>query len=436
MLESMGLSDVMQLFESIPERLKLDRPLDIPAPKSEFDLADFMRDLAARNVTTYPTFLGAGVYNHYSPVFVDHLVLRSEWYTAYTPYQAELSQGTLQAIFEFQTMICQLTEMDVANASLYDGSTAVAEAVLMALRVNRNRTRVVIASSVHPHYRRVVTTYLGNIDVEVVALPFGDDGRVDAAALSVDSNTAAVVVQSPNFFGCVEDLDALGQATHAAGALFVVAVSEGISLGLLKSPGAAGADIVCGEAQSFGVPMSFGGPFVGFFATRDKFVRQMPGRLVGQANDAQGRRGFVLTLSTREQHIRREKATSNICTNQGLFMLIATIYMSAMGRTGLREVAEQNLQKSHYAARRIAELDGFDVRFSSPFFNEFVVTTPGSARALRDRLVERGIVAGIPLDRYYPGMDNALLVAVTETASRAHIDALVAALAADSEDAQ
>jgi glycine dehydrogenase subunit 1 len=428
MLESLGLSDVDQLFECIPERLRLDRPLDIPTAMAETDLVSLFRDLAARNSTTIPTFVGAGAYDHHAPSLVDQLVLRSEWYTAYTPYQPEMSQGTLQAIFEFQTMVCQLTGLEVANASLYDGSTALAEAALMALRVNKGRSRIVVASSIHPHYRAVVGTYLESLDVDFVEVAYGEDGRLDLGSLTVDKETAAVIVQSPNFFGCVEDLDAIGKAAHAEGALFVVGVAEAMSLGLLRAPGDAGADIVCGEGQSFGIPLSFGGPYVGFFATREKFIRQMPGRLVGKAFDSKGERGFVLTLSTREQHIRREKATSNICTNQGLFMLIATIYLSAMGRTGLREVAEQNVRKAHYAAREIAALDGFGLRFSSPYFNEFVITTPLPGREVRDRLVDDGLVAGVPLDRYYPELDNALLVAVTETATREKIDRLVAGL--------
>jgi len=430
MLASMGKSDIMELFESVPERLRLMRPLNLPAPKSEFDLAAYFRELADRNRTSGDLFLGAGVYDHFAPVVIDHMALRSEWYTAYTPYQPELSQGTLQAIFEFQTMVCQLTGLEVANASLYDGSTAVAEAVLMSLRVNKGRNRVVMASSIHPHYRAVVSTYLSNSDVELVEVGFDESGRLDLDSAGIDANTAAVVVQSPNFFGVIENLDQVCAAAQGAGALAVVGVAEAMSLGALKAPGASGADIVCGEAQSFGVPMSFGGPFVGFFATREKFVRQLPGRLVGRAFDSNGKEGFVLTLSTREQHIRRDKATSNICTNQGLFMLMATIYLSTMGRTGLREVAEQNVQKAHYAASRIAALEGYSVRFSGPYFNEFVVTTPRPARALRDELASRDIVAGLPLDRYYAGMDNDLLIAVTETASRAGIDRLVDALAA------
>ncbi len=429
MLASMGKSDIMELFDSIPERLRLTRPLDLPAPKSEFDLAAYFRDLADRNRTAGDLFLGAGVYDHFAPVVIDHMALRSEWYTAYTPYQPELSQGTLQAIFEFQTMVCQLTGLEVANASLYDGSTAVAEAVLMALRVNKGRHRVVLASSIHPHYRAVVSTYLANSGVELVEVGFDEVGRLDLDAAGIDSTTAAVVVQSPNFFGVIEDLDRICAAAQGAGALAVVGVAEAMSLGALKAPGDSGADIVCGEAQSFGVPMSFGGPFIGFFATREKYVRQLPGRLVGRAIDLHGKEGFVLTLSTREQHIRRDKATSNICTNQGLFMLMATIYLSTMGRTGLREVAQQNVQKAHYAASRIGALEGYAVRFSGPYFNEFVVTTPRPARGLRDELALRDIVAGLPLDRYYGGMDNDLLIAVTETASRESIDRLVDALA-------
>jgi glycine dehydrogenase subunit 1 len=431
MLASMGVSDISELFGSIPERLRLTRPLDLPAAVSEFELTAAMREIASKNATSGPTFLGAGVYDHYAPVVIDHLALRSEWYTAYTPYQPELSQGTLQAVFEFQTMICQLTGMEVANASLYDGSTAVAEAVLMALRLVKNRPKIVVASSLHPHYREVLETYLTNLDAEIVVAPFGADGRLDAASLPVDETTAAVVVQSPSFFGTIEDLEAISKKAQDAGALSIVAVAEATSLGLLRTPGSAGADIVCGEAQSFGVPISFGGPFVGFFATRERFVRQMPGRLVGRAIDSRGGRGFVLTLSTREQHIRREKATSNICTNQGLFMLMATIYLSTLGRDGLREVAEQNLQKAHYAAKKVAAVDGYALAFPGPFFNEFVVETPRPARELRDALVEHGVVAGLPLDRYYDGMENHLLVAVTETASRASIDRLAELLASE-----
>lgn len=429
MLASMGKSDIMELFESIPERLRLSRSLNLPAPMSEFDLAAYFRDLANRNRTSGDLFLGAGVYDHFAPVVIDHMALRSEWYTAYTPYQPELSQGTLQAIFEFQTMVCQLTGLEVANASLYDGSTAVAEAVLMALRISKGRNRVVMASSIHPHYRAVVNTYLSNSGVELVEVGFDATGRLDLDSAGIDANTAAVVVQSPNFFGVIEDLDRVCEAAKAAGALAVVGVAEAMSLGALKPPGESGADIVCGEAQSFGVPMSFGGPFVGFFATREKYVRQLPGRLVGRAVDSHGKDGFVLTLSTREQHIRRDKATSNICTNQGLFMLMATIYLSTMGRTGLREVAEQNIHKAHYAAARIGALPGYSVRFTGPYFNEFVVTTPTPSRAMRDDLALRGIVAGLPLDRYYSGMDNDLLIAVTETSSREGIDRLVDALA-------
>jgi glycine dehydrogenase subunit 1 len=429
MLRSIGLESVDELFSCIPEHLLLDRALDLPPAHSETELLGVFRELAARNNASAGTFLGAGAYHHFIPVVIDHLALRSEWYTAYTPYQPEQSQGTLQAIFEFQTMICQLTGMDVANASLYDGSTALAEATLMALRLNRNRVRIAVPHNLHPHYRQVLQTYLSNLDVEIDSVASGSDGRVAAESLRLDANTAALVVQSPNFFGAIEDVASLARLAHASGALLIVVVVEGASLGILKAPGDLGADIVCGEAQSFGIPVSFGGPYAGFFATREAYVRQMPGRLVGRAHDAHGNRGFVLTLSTREQHIRREKATSNICTNQGLFMLMATIYLATLGRTGLREVAEQNVAKAHYAAERIAALNGFSLAFPSPFFNEFVVRTPGDAADLVERLRARRVVPGLALGRFYPELANCLLIAVTETVPRADIDRLVDALA-------
>src|SRR5690606_11548101 len=368
MLESIGLSSAEDLFRSIPENVRLGRELKITEPLAESEVIAAMEAMAEKNTAArMPSFLGAGVYSHFSPTIVDHLIQRSEFFTSYTPYQPEISQGTLQYIFEFQTLICQLTGMQVANASMYDGSTAMAEAYVMAQRVTR-RDKIVVAKSVHPEYREVARTYTQHGDADIVEAEFDEEtGRLTDTSL-LDDKTAALVVQSPNFFGCVEDLKALADAAHAVGALFVVVVTEAISFGLLKSPGACGADIVVGEGQSFGIPMSFGGPHVGIFATQDKFVRQMPGRLCGVAYDKNGNRGFVLTLSTREQHIRREKATSNICTNQGLIALAATIYMEAMGKQGLKEVAEQNAQKTAYAARKISELDGFEVLYSAPKF--------------------------------------------------------------------
>ena len=428
MLEQIGCERIEELFEQIPENLRLNEALGIGPAMSEPDLIAYFRELAARNASSYQSFLGAGAYSHFIPVIVDPLISRAEFFTAYTPYQPELSQGTLQYIFEFQTMVCQLTGMDVANASLYDGSTGVAEAVMMANRVTR-RDRFIIADTLHPHYREVTQAYTRQLGLTLDFAPHTEAGTLDLNSLRIDKETAAVVVQSPNFFGCVEDLQAIADAAHQAGALFIVAFSEAMSLGALKSPGACGADIVVGEAQSFGIPLSFGGPYCGLFATNEKFVRQMPGRLAGEAYDHDGRRGYVLTLSTREQHIRREKATSNICTNQGLFALMATVYMATMGRRGIQEVAHQNLQKAHYAAQEIAKLDGYGRRFSAPFFNEFVITTPKPASAVARALLDRQIIGGVTLDDYYPEMKDALLVCVTETARRAAIDQLVEALA-------
>ena len=429
MLAAVGLGSADELFRSIPADVQLGRRLEITDPLAEPEVIAAMEGLAAKNSgATKPSFLGAGVYSHFSPTIVDHLIQRSEFFTSYTPYQPEISQGTLQYIFEFQTLICQLTGMEVANASMYDGSTATAEAYVMAQRVTR-RDKIIVADSVHPEYRAVARTYTQHGDAEIVAVGFDEKtGRVGSLD-GLDDKTAAVVIQSPNFFGCVEDVAAIAEQTHAAGALLIVVVTEAISFGLLRSPGACGADIVVGEGQSFGVPMSFGGPHVGLFATREKFVRQMPGRLCGVAYDKNGNRGFVLTLSTREQHIRREKATSNICTNQGLIALAATIYMEAMGKQGLQEVAMQNAQKAEYAAKAIAAIDGFEIAFSAPKFNEFVVRGPRPATEVLEKLrTEGGIVGGLALSKYYPERTNDFLVCVTETNSKEQIDRLVDAL--------
>ena len=429
MLASVGLANAAELFRSIPQDVQLSRKLDITDPLAESEVIAEMERMAARNTAaTKPSFLGAGVYSHFSPTIVDHLIQRSEFFTSYTPYQPEISQGTLQYIFEFQTLVCQLTGMEVANASMYDGSTAMAEAYLMARRVTR-RDKIVVAQTVHPEYREVAKTYAQHGDSEIVDLTYDQlTGRVgDLSAL--DDKTAALVVQSPNFFGCIEDLKSLADQAHAVGALFVVVVTEAISFGLLKTPGECGADIVVGEGQSWGVPMSFGGPHVGLFATQEKFVRQMPGRLCGIAYDKNGKRGFVLTLSTREQHIRREKATSNICTNQGLIALAATIYMETMGKKGLQEVAEQNAQKAAYAASEIAKIDGYSLPFSAPRFNEFVVRGPRSATELLEVAQRRGVIGGLALSKYYTGHDNDILVAVTETNTREQIETLASALA-------
>ena len=425
MLASLGLSNAGELFRSIPADVQLGRKLNVTDPLAEPEVIGAMEAMAAKNTgATKPSFLGAGVYSHYSPTIVDHLIQRSEFFTSYTPYQPEISQGTLQYIFEFQTLICQLTGMEVANASMYDGSTSMAEAYLMSQRVTR-RNKIVVATSVHPEYREVARTYTKHGDAEIVEAAFDEEsGRLsDLSAL--DDKTAALVVQSPNFFGCIEDLKTLAEAAHAVGALLVVVVTEAISFGLLKSPGSCGADIVVGEGQSFGIPMSFGGPHVGLFATQDKFVRQMPGRLCGVAYDKNGNRGFTLTLSTREQHIRREKATSNICTNQGLIALAATIYMETMGKQGLQEVATQNAQKAAYAKQKISEIDGFSIPFSSPTFNEFVVRGPKPASEILESVREKGIIGGLALSKYYEGRNDDFLVCVTETTSKAQIDNLL-----------
>lgn len=428
MLEAIGLKSAEDLFDSIPQDLLLKRPLNTPAALSEIELLNRFEKMGRRNAAARrPSFLGGGAYSHYIPTIVDHIISRSEFFTAYTPYQPEISQGTLQTIFEFQTLVCQLTGMEVANASMYDGSTALAEAVLMAERVTR-RSKVIATSSVHPQYLEVVHTYVQHAGIDLEVVPFDAQTGQSAMALAkaVDDHTAALVVQSPNFFGCVEDLSALADAAHAKGALLVVAVTEAMSLGLLKSPGACGADIVLAEGQSFGVPLSFGGPYVGLFATRDKYARQIPGRLVGEAYDKKGHRGFVLTLATREQHIRREKATSNICTNEGLIALAATVYLETMGRRGIQEAAHQCLQKAAYAASRIASLEGFSLPFSGPRFNEFVVRGPLDAGELLARLgKEKGIEGGIPLWRFFSDQPNDFLVCVTEINSREEIDSLV-----------
>jgi glycine dehydrogenase subunit 1 len=433
MLRAVGLNSAEELFSSIPSNLLLKEHLKVPAALSEMELLARFEEMASRNsAARRPIFLGAGAYSHYSPTIVDHLISRSEFFTAYTPYQPEISQGTLQAIFEFQTLVCQLTGMDVANASMYDGSTALAEAVLMAERITR-RKKVVVSTAVHPEYLAVADTYVQHYGIDLVRLDFNEESggtSSDSEALnSLDEHAAALVIQSPNFFGCLEDVNQLAERAHAVGALLILAITESASLGLLRSPGSSGADIVIAEGQSFGVPLSYGGPYVGLFATRDKYARQLPGRLVGEALDKQGRRGFVLTLATREQHIRREKATSNICTNEGLIALAATIYMETMGRHGIQEVAVQCAQKAAYAARRISELEGFSLPYSAPRFNEFVVRAPVEAAQLLRRLAaEKNITGGLALARYFPDRPNDLLVCVTETNSRQEIDALIEAL--------
>jgi glycine dehydrogenase subunit 1 len=427
MLEDIGIASVEELFAGIPENLRLRRLLDIPPGLTEPELIRYFRGAAGRNATEYTSFLGAGVYRHHIPVVIDALISRSEFYTAYTPYQAEIAQGTLQAIFEFQTYITQLTGLEVANASLYDGSTGLAEAVLMAHRITK-RNKVLIAKSVHPEYRGVVATYARNLGIEIQLIDFTGSGQVDIAAIrkAMNDNVSAVVIQSPNFFGTIEENAEIASIAHQHGALSIVNVCEAMSLGILKPP--QDADIVVGEGQSLGIPMSFGGPHLGFLATRESFVRQTPGRLVGMGEDEQGRRAFVLTLSTREQHIRREKATSNICTNQSLCALICTIYLATMGPEGLRQTAEQNLQKTHYAVQQIRARTKHSVLFSGPRFNEFVIQLKDDYLSRAQRFFRSHIIPGFHIAKFYPELGSSLLVCVTETTSRDQIDALIKGL--------
>ncbi len=429
MLDRIGADSVEDLFQSIPEKLQLRRPLDITAAATEQEVLAELRALAEENASshTHGWFLGGGAYAHFAPSAVDAIVSRSEFYTSYTPYQPEISQGTLQTIFEWQTMISSLTGLDVSNASLYDGASAAAEAVLMALRVTR-RKRVVVAETLHPHYREVVRTYLDGLDTEIATLPRSASGQTEVLAEAVDDTTACVVVQQPNFFGCIEDLESAAAAAHARGALLIVVVTEALSLALLRSPGEAGADIVCGEAQSFGVPLGFGGPHLGFLAARDKHVRQIPGRIAGQTVDSAGRRGFVLTLSTREQHIRRERATSNICTNQGLCLLMATVYLSLLGRVGLRRLAELNLARAE-TLKSALRAQGLALPFSAPTFNEFTVRVPDSGEAALERALGAGMVGGLDLRPFDAELGPAVLVCATEQSPTDRFETLATCLA-------
>jgi len=422
MLKDIGVKSVDDLFAAIPAEYRLTGDLKIPRSYAESEIVEFFRERATENGQGYATFLGAGAYSHYRPVVIDSLVSRGEFFTAYTPYQPEIAQGTLQSIFEFQSMICELTGMDVANASMYDGSTAAAEGLMMAVRVT-GRHKSVIATSVHPEYREVITTYARHQGMPLATVGYGKNGRVDLEALdkAVDSETAGVLIQSPNFFGTIEDVAAVADLVHKKGAMLVVSIAEAVSLGIVKPP--AEADIVSLEAQSFGVPLGFGGPYCGVMATRDRFVRQMPGRLVGETTDRNGKRGFVLTLSTREQHIRREKATSNICTNQALVALMCNIFMTIYGRQGMKELAQHNLAKAHYAAEQFKKNGARLVFDGAPFFNEFVIRTSGDPRIINDKLLEQKIIGGFLLKKFYPELGNASLWCCTETTTRASIDA-------------
>jgi len=427
MLKAIGARSIDDLFAPIPAEYRLNRDLTVPRQMAESEIVDWFRQRSQENGIEYTSFLGAGAYLHYRPVIVDSLISRGEFLTAYTPYQAEISQGTLQAIFEFQTMICELTGMEVANASMYDGSTAAAEAAMMAGRVT-GRNSVVIAKSLHPEYREVLATYAHHQGMPLTLAGFTETGRVNLKELeqAVTPDTACVLIQSPNFFGTVEDVNAIADIAHKHGALLVVSIAEAVSLGIVEPPRQA--DIVAMEAQSFGVPLGFGGPYCGVIATQEKFVRQMPGRLAGQTTDRKGKRGFVLTLATREQHIRREKATSNICTNQALVALMVNIFMTVYGKVGLKELAKQNLAKTAYSAEQFSK--HARILFSgAPRFNEFVVQTSEDPYVINSRLLGHKLVGGLPLKKFYPELGNAALWCCTEMTTRTAIDTAVGMLA-------
>ncbi len=435
MLKVIGVKDLDDLFQGLPEKGKFPT-LDLPDGISEMEVLDEMSYISSANETPQEliSFLGAGAYNHYIPAAVDNILRRGEFLTAYTPYQPEIAQGTLQAIFEYQSLIAALTGMEVANASHYGGGTAVAEAVNMAYHHFRGRKKkIVLSPSVHPHYRGTIHTYMQGIDLEIVGEDLDPEASPDELIELIDEDTALVLVQYPDFFGRIYDLTKLGEAAHEKKALFSVHINP-ISLGMLKPPSEYDADIVTGEGQPLGIPMSFGGPYLGLFATKKQYVRKMAGRLAGETVDNKGQRGYVLTLSTREQHIRRENASSNICSNQGLIALASTIYLSLLGKSGLKELAELNYHKAHYAAEKISTVPGFTVNPVQPFFNEFVVHCPLPAVEINEMLLQHDILGGFDLGLDYPGLKYELLVAVTELTSRSEIDHLVAVLEEEYHD--
>ncbi len=430
MMDRIGISAMADLFRTIPEDVKLKGELRVPSPLSEVELVSRFEEFAGKNkYQDFLSFLGAGAYPHLIPYVVDYLSSRGEFVSPYTPYQPEVSQGTLQVIFEFQTLICQLTAMDIANASLYDGASGAAEAVLMAHRL-KEKPKVLIPRTLHPQYRTVIRTYVKNLGIALEEVGYTESGGMDIEDLhrKLDGQTSAVVTQSPNFFGVVEDLGKISGMAHAAGALSIVVITEPISLGLLEAPGTLGADIVTGEGQSFGIPLSFGGPYLGFMSCSKEFVRQFPGRIAGETKDVEGRKGFVLTLSTREQFIRRERATSNICTNQALCALRATVFLETLGKEGLRDLAWQNIQKANYALEKLSQLKGIDRKFSGNIFNEFVIESSADMAKVDNALREKGVIPGLKIGEFYPGLDNCLLVCVTETRSKEEIDQLASFL--------
>jgi glycine dehydrogenase subunit 1 len=427
MLQKIGVGSFEELLKDIPEELRLKKPLNLPKGLSELEVTKLLRELSEQNRSSdeYINFLGAGSYDHFIPAAVDQIISRSEFYTAYTPYQAEASQGTLQSIYEFQSLICQLTEMELANASLYDGGSALAEACLLA-HYHTEKNKILIPENLHPFYKKVLKTYVAGRGLKLVEIAH-IDGQIRASAVKekIDEQTAAVVVQNPNFLGILEeDIEEIEKLTHSSGALLIM-VCDPISLGILKTPGEYNADIVVGEGQSLGNRMNFGGPYLGYFACKKEYLRKLPGRLIGVTTDNRGQRGFVMTLQTREQHIRREKATSNICTNQGLMALAATVYLSLLGKQGIKQVAELCLQKAHYALERIESETGFKRKFSAPFFKEFVLESPIAPKKVVKVGLKQNLLAGLDLSQFKIGLDNGLLVAVTEKRSKFEIDALV-----------
>ncbi|HDR05531.1 MAG TPA: aminomethyl-transferring glycine dehydrogenase subunit GcvPA [Candidatus Marinimicrobia bacterium] len=427
MLESIGVDSFEKLIESVPYTLRENVSLELPEPLSELEIEQELERLAAKNLPAASSisFMGGGAYDHFIPKVVDFLISRSEFYTAYTPYQAEVSQGTLQAMYEYQSMICALTGMDVSNASMYDGATAMTEAAMMAKSLSKSN-RILVSAAVHPHYLKVLKTYAESLKLEIVMVPLLENGVTNIGTLSelLKKSAAAVIVQSPNFFGLLEECEPMVELAHQAKALFIQG-ADPIGLAIFKAPGDINADIVFAEGQSLGNHLNFGGPYLGVFAAKGKYIRKMPGRIVGATLDAQGRRGFVLNLQTREQHIRREKATSNICTNQGLVALASTIYMALMGKNGLRKVAELCAHKAHYLMDEICKVDGFSRAYNAPFFKEFVIKTPRPSREILIQAAKENILFGIPLERFFPERTHELLIAVTEKRTKADLDVLV-----------
>lgn len=427
MLAKIGITSLDELFTSIPKDIKLNRALKVPGPLAEAEVMDYFKQLADKNSSqNILSFLGVGAYSHVIPSVVDYLSQRGEFVSPYTPYQPEVSQGTLQAIFEFQTLICQLTGLDIANASLYDGASGAAEAVLMAHRL-RGKPKVLVARSLHPQYRETIKTYVNNLHLDVQEIGFDESGRLNPEELqnSIDEQTSVVVSQSPNFFGVIEDLGTISEMAHKHDALSVAVITEPVSLGILEAPGNLGADIVTGEAQSFGLPLSFGGPYLGFMSCRKEFIRQFPGRIAGETHDVEGTRGYVLTLSTREQHIRRERATSNICTNQALCALRATMFLETLGQEGFKELAWQNLQKAQYAKDQLVPIKGLSLKFSGDTFNEFVCEFSKSWADIEASLQEKRILGGYGLECEFPELKNCAVICVTETHKKEDIDMLV-----------